>query len=99
MNASMYSLLILAFLLANWPFLTQRFLGIWRLNRKHFGHHLLEWLLGLLITGLVAYILESRSGSVHSQGWAFYTTVLCLYLVFAFPAFVWRYFWRAKHTS
>ena len=95
----MYSLLLLAFLFANLPFLTQRIFGIWRVAKKHFGFHLLEWFAGFLITGLMAYVLESRSGSVHEQGWAFYVIVLCLYAVCAFPAFVWRYFWRTKHRE
>ncbi|MDO4433183.1 MAG: DUF2818 family protein [Alysiella sp.] len=99
MNAAMYTLLLLAVVLANLPFLTTRLLGVFPLQHKHFGHHLFEWLLGLLLTAAMAYVLESRSAVVHNQGWAFYAVVLCLFLVFAFPAFVWRYFWHGRNKE
>lgn len=90
-------MLLLALIFANAPFLTNRLLGIFRLAHKHFGHHLLELFVGFGIMAGLAYLLESRAGSVHHQDWEFYVTVACLYLIFAFPAFVWRYFWRSKH--
>ena len=99
MTASMYILLALALIFANAPFLTERWFGIVKLARKHFGHHLLELAAGFCISGVLAYILESRAGSVHNQDWEFYVTVACLYLIFAFPAFVWRYFWQNKHQQ
>ena len=67
--------------------------------RKHFGYHLIELAFGFALTAVFAYILESRSGSVHEQGWAFYVVAVCLYLVFAFPAFVWRYFWHSRNKE
>ncbi|SSY70211.1 DUF2818 family protein [Alysiella crassa] len=99
MTAAMYTLLILAVLMANAPFLTQRGLGIIALKRKTFWHHLAEWALGLVLVGGLGYLLEKRTGAVHTQGWEFYAVVLCLYLVFAFPAFVWRYFWQGRHKE
>lgn len=99
MTAPLYTLLLLALLFANLPFLTTRLFGAVRLTRKHFGHHLIELAAGFLFTGLIAYILEQRAGTVHPQGWAFYAIVVCLYLVFAFPAFVWRYFWNGRNKE
>ncbi|EGV35117.1 putative inner membrane protein [Neisseria weaveri] len=99
MTGSMYSLLVLALIFANAPFLTQRLFGVAKLANKHFGHHLLELFAGFGIMALLAYLLESRAGAVHSQDWEFYVTVACLYLIFAFPAFVWRYFWHSKHQQ
>ncbi|MGN6898308.1 DUF2818 family protein, partial [Neisseria sp. P0015.S002] len=29
----------------------------------------------------------------------FYATVVCLYLIFAFPCFVWRYFWNERNRE
>lgn len=99
MTASMYTLLILTLIFANAPFLTQRVLGVLPVRRKHVGFHLLELILGFILIGAIAYILESRSGMVHTQGWQFYAVVICLYLVFAFPAFVWRYFWHGRNKE
>lgn len=99
MTAPMYSLLLLALFFANAPFLSTRGFGIIRLPEKRFVHHLGEWLAGLLITALIAAVLERRSGSIHAQDWEFYVVVLCLYLCFSFPAFVWRYFWHGRNRE
>lgn len=99
MTASMYVLLVLALIFANAPFVTVRLFGVFALKHKHFGHHLLELCVGFIITASLAYLLESRAGAVHSQGWEFYATVACLYLIFAFPCFVWRYFWHTRNRE
>ncbi|UOP04560.1 DUF2818 family protein [Conchiformibius kuhniae] len=100
MTASMYALLALTVFFANFPFLSQRALGVFALkNGKRFPHHLGEWLLGLLLAGALARLLEARAGAVHQQDWEFYAVVLCLYAVFAFPAFVWRYFWHGRNKD
>ncbi len=99
MSASMYALLLLALVFANVPFLTQRVLGFLAVRHKHIGFHLLELALGFVIMGAIAYVLESRAGMVHTQRWEFYVVVVCLYLVCAFPAFVWRYFWQSKYKE
>ncbi|KIC13233.1 membrane protein [Morococcus cerebrosus] len=54
---------------------------------------------GFILTAVLAYILESRAGAVQHQDWEFYATVVCLYLIFAFPCFVWRYFWHARNRE
>ena len=95
----MYTLLALALILANLPFLSRRLFGVLPLKHKHFGHHLLELAAGFLLTGVLAYVLEQRSGQVHPQDWEFYAGTVCLYLVFAFPAFVWRYFWHGRNKE
>ena len=95
----MYILLLLAFIFANAPFLTQKLLGVFPLARKHTGHHLFELAVGFGITAVLAYVLESRAGAVHRQDWEFYAVVVCLYLIFAFPAFVWRYFWHGRNRE
>ncbi len=99
MTAPMYTLLVLALIIANAPFLTQRGLGMIPLQRKTFWHHLGELVLGFVLLAGLAYLLEKRTGSVHSQDWEFYVVVICLYLVCAFPAFVWRYFWHSRHRE
>lgn len=99
MTATMYTLLLLALIFANAPFLTQKLLGVIPLSQKHFGHHLLELFIGFGITAALAYLLESRAGAVHPQEWEFYAIVVCLYLIFAFPCFVWRYFWHGRNRE
>ncbi|WP_373753465.1 DUF2818 family protein [Neisseria sp. CCUG17229] len=99
MTASMYILLLLALIFANAPFLTNKLLGVIPVAKKHFGHHLLELFIGFGITAALAYLLESRAGAVHPQEWEFYAVTVCLYLIFAFPCFVWRYFWNARNVQ
>ncbi|ULJ62815.1 DUF2818 family protein [Wielerella bovis] len=99
MTAPMYTLLLLTLILANFPFLTQRGFGFLPLRQKRILHHIVESIIGFLIIGVIAYVLESRAGSVHAQSWEFYVTCVCLYLVFAFPAFVWRYFWQGRNKE
>jgi hypothetical protein len=84
-------LLLLGFVFANLPFLTERLLVVGpRRSPKPLGWRLLELLLlsGLLI-GL-GMLIEARIGQRSPQGWEFYAAVLCLMLTFAFPGFVWR---------
>lgn len=99
MNASMWVWLLLALLLANAPFVSRRLFGLWRLRRKHIGHELLELAAVYGLLGLLAYVLEARAGSVHAQGPTFYVVTVLMLLVLAFPAFVWRYFWHARHRE
>lgn len=95
----MYTLLLLAVFFANFPFLNQGFLGIIHLKEKHTWHRLLEMILGFILLAVMAYILENRTGTVHHQDWEFYVVVLCIYMVMAFPAFVWRYFWHGRNKE
>ena len=96
METSIAILLVLAFVAANLPFLTKRVAGVWSVTSKHFGWHLLELVVLYLLLGVLAYALESRHTSVHDQKWQFYVTTIALFLVFAFPGFVGRYFWKKR---
>ncbi|WP_341649723.1 DUF2818 family protein [Thauera humireducens] len=52
------------------------------------------------VTGALAMGLEAQGhGSVYAQNWAFYATTFCLFLVFAFPGFVFRYLWHAPRKA
>ncbi|MBH5330168.1 DUF2818 family protein [Eikenella sp. S3360] len=99
MTAAMYLLLLVALVCANLPFVSVRWFGIKRLPEKRFAHHLPELLLGFAFVALLAYLLEAQGGNVHRQHWQFYVAVVCLYLVFAFPGFVLRYFWRGRNRE
>jgi hypothetical protein len=41
-------------------------------------------------------LLEQQIAPRHSQNWEFYAVTACLFLVFAFPGFTYRYLWRRR---
>lgn len=96
MDWSAAALLLLALVLANLPFLTERILlvRLARDGRKAAGWRLLELILLYFMVGFAAWLMESRAGQVHPQRWEFYAVTVCLFLVFAYPGFVYRFLWR-----
>ncbi len=96
MDWSTAALLLLALVLANLPFLTERILLVRPApdGRKSAFWRLLELLLLYCIVGFAAWLMESRAGQVHPQRWEFYAVTVCLFLVFAYPGFVYRFLWR-----
>lgn len=92
----MLTLLVLAFVAANLPFVLPRVAGVIAVRNKHFGWQLLELVLLYLLVGGLARVLEGRLMPVQAQNWQFYVTTFALFLVFAFPGFVARYFWRRR---
>jgi putative membrane protein len=64
----MYTLLLLAVIFANLPFLTTRLFAFKPMARKHIGHHLIELAAGFALTAALAYLLESRAGKRPSAG-------------------------------
>ncbi len=91
-------LLAVALAAANLPFLSERILFVLRpkAGQKALGWRLLELVLMYFATGLFARALEATHGAVHRQGWEFYAVTACLFLVLAYPGFVWRYLWRRR---
>jgi hypothetical protein len=87
-----WGFLAVALLLANLPWLSQRCFLILQCERKSAWLRLLEWLVLYFVVGGLAWLLEQRAmGAVHSQDWEFYAVTLSLFLVFAFPGFIYRY--------
>ncbi len=99
-TASVYLLLAIVFTMANLPFVFDRILFVLRPGQaagKRLGWRLLELLLLYFAAGGLSIVLEAHShGSVYRQNWEFYATTFCLFLVFAFPGFVYRYLWSAS---
>jgi Protein of unknown function (DUF2818) len=97
-NQSALILLLIALVAANLPFFSERLFFVipFKQATKPFFWRLVEWLVLYFLVGLAAYLLESKLGSVQTQRWEFYAVTICLFLVFAYPGFVYRYFWRAK---
>jgi len=95
MNTNIIILLMLAFVAANLPWFSEKLFYVVPLLRKHFGWHLLEVVVLYFVIGGVSMMVEHKTmGQVAAQHWEFYAVTACLFLVFAFPGFVWRYFWR-----
>ncbi|MDR3428071.1 DUF2818 family protein [Silvimonas sp.] len=86
----------LAVLAANLPFLTDRvaFAIPGDKLKKHFGWRLLELVILYFLVGGIARVLEARVTSVQPQHWEFFAATGALFIVMAWPGFVWRYFWR-----
>lgn len=96
MQSSVIILLLVAFVAANLPFASQRIACVVAVPHKRFVWRLAEFLLLYLLVGLFARLLESRQMPVHPQGWQFYVCTFALFLVFAFPGFALRFFWRKR---
>jgi hypothetical protein len=90
---------MLAALAANMPFMNERLFLVVPLagDSKGIWLRLLELgLLYALVLG-VAWLLEGRIGNVFPQRWEFYAITICLFIVAAYPGFVYRYL-RKKHA-
>lgn len=89
-------LLIVALVAANLPFVTERILFVPRSRHggKALGWRALELVVMYFVVGALARALEAHQGPIYHQAWEFYVVTICLFLVFAYPGFVWRYLWR-----
>lgn len=98
MNFSTTLLLILAFVAANLPFLVERIFFFKRPagGSKNFAWRLLELTVLYFVVGGVAMLLEGNFGDAHKQNWEFYAVNASLFVVFAYPGFVYRYLWRRR---
>lgn len=98
MNFSTTLLLILAFIAANLPFLVERIFFIVKpgSGSKNVAWRLLELAVMYFVVGGIALLLESKLGDIHGQNWEFYAVNASLFVVFAYPGFVYRYLWRRR---
>lgn len=97
-SLSAWFVILLAAFAANLPFLNNRLLLLVQMKAetKPFWIRLLELSFWYAVTGIVAYVLESRIGAAFPQGWQFFVITGCLFLVLAFPGFVYRYLFKHK---
>lgn len=69
----------------------------WRTQHaKPFIARLIEVFVLYLLVGVVGFALETQLGNPFPQRWEFYAITLCLYVVLAFPGFVYRYLLRSR---
>jgi hypothetical protein len=97
-SLSSWFVILLAALAANLPFMSERVFAVIPLHRlaKPVWLRLLEMVLFYFLVLGAGYFLESRIGNVFSQGWEFYAITACLFIVLAYPGFVFRYL-RKQH--
>lgn len=97
--ASVWLVIVVAFAAANLPFLLDRLvLGVysWK-SPKPLGLRFAELVVFYFLAGGLGLLLEKRAGQIAPQGWEFYAITAALFLVFAFPGFVWRYLLKRRH--
>lgn len=90
-------LLSLAFLAANLPWFSERLFYVIPLKHqpKNIGWCILELIVLYFVTGAIAFYVERATvGQSAPQNWEFYAITASLFVVFAFPGFVYRYFWK-----
>ncbi len=95
-SLSSWFVILLAALAANMPFLNNRLFAVlpapsFAAAVKPFWLRLLEIAVLYALVLLIARLLEGRIGNVFPQGWEFYAITVCLFLVLAFPGFVYCY--------
>ena len=86
--------LFVAFIAANLPWISDRLFGLIQLksSSKSVWMALLEWLVMYLLIGMIALGIEKKfTSDIYSQGWEFYASTFCLFLVFALPGFIYRF--------
>lgn len=93
LNQAVWVLLVTAIVLSNIPFILSNRLFIFiKVPEKSIWINFAEWFLYFIITGFFAYLLENKSmGHVAEQSWEFYTINLFMFMIFAFPGFIYRY--------
>lgn len=97
-----WAILGLMFFAANLPWFSEKLFYVLPLagtsrgaSSKHVGWCLLELVVFYFLTGAFVWYAELATlGNVAAQGWEFYTVTACLFLVFAFPGFVYKVLWK-----
>ena len=94
LTTAVISLLIIGIVAANLPWLTARFFFFFAPpgGQECVGLRRLEWLvlMGFYIVGSLG-VERKLMGANYQQGWEFYTVLVCLFVVFALPGFIYRY--------
>ena len=96
MNFSLFSyvVIVLALVFASLPFLSERLFALvtlQRLPQKPFWLRLLELVVYYFLIGGLGFAMEANLGNRFPQSWEFYAVTFCMFLVFAFPGFIYRY--------
>ena len=98
LNNSIIIFVFIAFIAANLPWISDRLFGVIAIKsgKKAVWLSFIEWFILYLLIGLIALGLEKKfTSDIYTQGWEFYASTLCLFLVFALPGFIYRF--ELKH--
>jgi len=96
-SLSSWFVILLAIGGANLPFMNERLFGLIPFGTsgktavKPFWLRLIELAVLYALVGVVAHFLEAQIGNVFTQGWEFYAVTGSLFIVLAYPGFVFRY--------
>ena len=97
-TVAVWLLILLAFVAANLPFINNRVFAVWQpkslVSAKAFWLRALELFAFYLLIGALGIALERWIGNVFKQRWEFYAITFSLFVVMAFPGFVFRYLLR-----
>jgi hypothetical protein len=99
-NLAIWLLIALALFSANLPFLSERVFALFAWRRastgavKPFWVRAAELIVLYFIVGAIGFAFESSIGNRFDQGWEFYAITFSLYLVLAYPGFVYRYLFQ-----
>lgn len=96
MNSAVAALLLLALIAANLPFVIERAAFVFqpKSGYKAFGWRVLELIALYFAVGMVAHFLEKKVIAPQPQHWEFYAVTASMFIVLAFPGFVYRFLWR-----
>lgn len=99
---AVWTLLFLALAGANLPFINQRIFALVPINKisdkagkKSIWLRLLELIVIYFLLGGLGIWFESSIGNVVRQEWEFYAISACLFIVLAFPGFIYQYLGRS----
>ncbi len=89
------TLMLLFFILANLPWINERFLLVFVLKEgKPIVTRLLELVMLYFASLLIAMVVEVRfSGAVFTQQWEFFVVTFCLFVLLSVPGIVYRFQW------
>ncbi len=95
-------LLALILLAANLPWFSNKLFYVISFNKnansstaKNLGWCLLELIvLYFLVGGVALYAEKATFGQIAHQNWEFYAITSCLFIVFSFPGFIYKFLWK-----
>jgi hypothetical protein len=93
-TAAAFVWLVSGFVFANWPFLSEKKFLFFGQGLKTMGFRLLELAVGFSLLLAIGFGLEGSIGRMQTQTWNFYAISLCIFVLMAYPGFVWRYLRR-----
>ena len=97
---SIWIVIVAALVAANLPFVNQRLLAVVPMaGGKSLAIRLAELVVLYFLVGGLGLLLEKRAGQIAPQNWEFYAVTAALFIVLAFPGFIWRFLWKHGKNS